>query len=137
MSTEKINLWEGWWRWPLIPVASIVGAFLGSSAFMILQLFNMKLSGQYNESGWYFQYILPLIRDGIFGFLMVYFGCLIAPRGKLIVGVVLTTLLGTIFVVLAVLSIKNIPGATGLGALSGIVAFIGGILGVIQGNDKT
>lgn len=135
MTTEKDNLWEGWWRWPLIPIASIIGAFLGSAAFMLLQWFSMKLSGHYNESGWYFQYILPLFRDGIFGFLVVYFGCLVAPRGKLIVGVVLTTLLGAVFILIAVMSIKGLPGGTGSSLLSGIVTFIGGVIGVIQSNE--
>ncbi len=136
MGTERENLWEGWWRWPLIPVASVIGAFLGSSAFILLQWFSMKFSGHYNENGWYFQYILPLMRDGLFGFFVVYFGCLVAPRGKLIVGVVLTTLLGVLFIIVAALSIKGIPGTTGSGLLSGIVTFVGGIVGVIQSNDE-
>ena len=131
---EQVNLWEGWWRWPLVPVASIIGAFLGAVVFMLLQFVSMKFSGHYNESGWYFQYILPLMRDGIFGFLAVFCGCMVAPRSKLIVGVVLTTLLGMLFFITVFFSFKGVPGM-GMGLLSAVATLLGGIFGVVQSND--
>jgi len=127
-NNSKIS-WEGWWRWPLIPIASILGAFLGSGAFMLIQWFSMKYSGNFYESGWYFQYIIPLMKDALFGFLVVYCGCSVAPRGKLIVGVVLTTLLASLFIWYFINPSEVI---TVSGIFSGVVVVVGGIAGVVQ-----
>lgn len=137
MDSKNINLWDGWWRWPLVPIASIVGAFLGSAVFVVVQWLSMKFSGNYNESGWYFQYIVPLLRDGLYGFLTVYFGCLVAPRGKLIVGVVLTTLIAVVFFGMLFLKLNGMSDITIIGLISGVVVTIGGIIGVIQTYDGT
>lgn len=135
MNSENRNLWEGWWRWPLIPIASIAGAFLGSAAFMLIQWLSMKYSGHYNENGWYFQYILPLMKDGLFGFLAVYLGCLVAPRGKLIVGVVLTTLVA---VSPFFFYFFTPPGdVTATWFLSAIAIIGGGIIGVLTTYENT
>lgn len=126
------NLYDGWWRWPLIPVASMVGAFIGAGGFMLIQWVSMKISGRYSESGWYFQYILPFLRDGIFGFLVVFCGCLVAPRGKLIVAVILTTLMGVLFIFMAISTFKGFYGASSLGALSGLALLVGGIIATLK-----
>ena len=136
MDNEKASLWEGWWRWPLIPIISILGAFLGSAIFVLLEWLSMILRGNYSENSWYFYYILPLIREGLFGFLVVYLGCLVAPRGRLIVGVVLTTLLGAFFIGTVLMRVNGIPEITWFGVLSGLVMLVGGIIGVIQGNNE-
>lgn len=130
MNSKNESLWDGWWRWPLVPIASIVGAFLGAAAFMIMQWLSIKFSGKFNESGWYFQYIVPLIRDCLFGFLAVYLGCLAAPRGKLIVGVILTTLIAVSPFFFYLLTPSEVITATWF--LSSIALIVGGIIGVIM-----
>lgn len=133
MNTGNKKIWGSWWRWPLIPVASIAGAFLGSAAFMLIQWLSMNFSGNFDESGWYYKYILPLIRDFIFGFLIVFLGCFVAPQGKLIVGVVLTTLLGALFIFYFLNPHESL---TITGVLSGIALLGGAIIAVTQTNEE-
>ena len=131
---EDDNLWHGWWRWPLIPVFSTIGALLGSTIFMLLQLLDMKFNGGFSESSWYYLYVLPLLRDSIFGFLFVYFGCLAAPRGKLIVGVILATFTSILLLIVIVFNIQGIPEVSNFGILSGLATTAGAIYGIIQGS---
>lgn len=125
-----------WWRWPLVPVASVFGAIIGTVLFVLLQWFSMKMSGGYSEDGWYFRYILPIFKDGIFGFIFVYAGCFVAPRGKIIVGSVLATIVGLFFILALVYNISDPITGTGYkihSVITGVSLFVGAVLGVIQG----
>jgi hypothetical protein len=87
------SLAHGWWRWPLLPFAALIGAMLGSALFMAFQWLAMKFRGDFNEDGWYFLYIMPVIQSAIFGWLYVLITYKIAPQGKFIAGIVMTTIL--------------------------------------------
>lgn len=82
-----------WWRWPLLPVAAILGAILGSGLWLVIQWLLLKFYGGAAEDGWIYRYVLPTVSSGIFGWLFVSISCRVAPRGKVIAGTVMTTIL--------------------------------------------
>jgi len=47
---------SGWWRWPLLPFASVIGAAIGAILFTFLQWFGLKMHGGYSTDGWFYQY---------------------------------------------------------------------------------
>jgi hypothetical protein len=89
---------SGWWKWPLLPFASIIGAMIGAMLLTLLQWFGMKMQGGFSEDGWYFLYVLPVISSIAFGWLFVLITLNVAPRGKVIAAIVMTTILGVIIV---------------------------------------
>lgn len=82
-----------WWRWPLMPFAAVLGGALGAMLFGLVQWFGMKLQGGFSESGWMYLYILPVLTAAAFGWLYTWIACAVAPRGKLLAGTVMTTIL--------------------------------------------
>ena len=82
-----------WWRWPLVPLASFVAGTAGAFAFGAFFWLSMKLQGGYQETGWMFRYVLPILCMGAFGWLFVTSASWVAPRGKFIVAVVMLTVL--------------------------------------------
>lgn len=134
---KEINKWNGWWRWPLIPFGSLIGAFLGSAVFMLIQWYGLKMQGG-SESGWFFVYILPIMKDAIFGFLFSYIACFIAPRGKVIVGVIMTTLLFVLVISISffTINIQYYPLDGKIHVLiSGATMLIASVYGVITIKD--
>lgn len=84
---------QQWWRWPLLPFAAIGGAALGAVLLGLMQWFGLKLQGGFSEDGWMFMYILPIFTSAAFGWLFAWIACAVAPRGKVVTGAVMTTLL--------------------------------------------
>lgn len=93
-----------WWRWPLMPLAALAGAILGTLAVALIMWIGMKFQGGYSEDGWYFRYILPLFTSGVFGYIYAKISYEVAPSGKLIAGIVMVTLLGILALVSTVLA---------------------------------
>jgi len=58
--------------------------------------FGMKMQGGFSEDGWYFRYVMPVISSAIFGYLYSTIAVEVAPRGKIIAGTVMVTILGLI-----------------------------------------
>lgn len=87
------NIKNQWWRWPLLPFASFVGATLGATLFTAIQWLGMKMTGGFSEDGWFFLYVLPVISSAAFGWLYAWITCYVAPAGKVIAGVVMVTVL--------------------------------------------
>jgi hypothetical protein len=128
-----------WWRWPLVPIAAIGGSVLGSALFGLIQWFGMKLQGGFSEDGWMYQYILPVLTSAIFGWLFIYISCAVAPRGKLITGTVMTTLL----VLLGIANLFLVWGLQRYGTgesvrltITSIVTSIAGIASLIQAHNE-
>jgi len=87
-----------WWRWVVLPFATIIGSAIGTFLISLLQWFGMKMQGGFSEDGWYFLYIMPVISSAVFGWLYAYIACEIAPKGKVVAGTVMVTVLGFIAV---------------------------------------
>ena len=119
-----------WWRWPLMPVAAIAGAMLGTLAIGIFMWLGMKFQGGYNEDGWYFRYIMPVFTSGIFGYLYAKISYTVAPSGKLIAGVVMATVLGILVLLSAVLG-WVIPSYSTGQAIQATVASIATMIGSV------
>ncbi len=92
-SQKKNNIWKGWWRWILVPFAGIGAGLLVYLIFILIQWLNAYMFGVGFLDQWTFVYILPVIAKVVFGMAYGYVSYLTAPRGKLIVGVIMTILL--------------------------------------------
>lgn len=112
-----------WWRWPLLPFASICGALVGTIFIGILQWLGMKFSGGYSEDGWYYLYVLPIFMSGIFGYFWVVSACYVAPKGKKNAGIVMATVLGILLLATIVFSLANSEYSAG----QKIQSILGGI----------
>lgn len=109
----QASAFDGWWRWPLVPFAAFLGAMAGAAAFVIIQWLGMKFHGGMSEDGWFFLYILPVIQSAIFGYLYSVISCAVAPRAKLVTGVVMVTLLGVLTLIVLVTAWSASAGSTG------------------------
>ena len=119
-----------WWRWPLMPLASIAGACAGSIVIGLFLWFTMKLQGGFSEDGWFYIYVTPVISSIAFGYNYSYIACSVAPCGKVIAGTVMATLLA-IFLIGGVVIFWTSPAKTTeesvqitIGAVACIVAAI-------------
>ena len=127
-----------WWRWLLLPIAASVGGIAGSALFGLVQWIGMKFQG-FSEDGWMFLYILPALISGTFGWLYVYISCAVAPRGKVIAGTVMTTLL----VVTGLTNLFDVWGLQLYGTgdtvrltICSIVASAAGIAALVQAHSE-
>jgi hypothetical protein len=123
-----------WWRWPLIPIAAVLGAFAAALLMAGFQWLSIKFMGG-GTDGWLFKYIVPLMSAGAFGWAFVRASCEVAPRGKFITGIVMATIL-TLFniVVAAFILLRSTEGwgAMLAGVLWGVVATVVGIVALMQ-----
>ena len=77
-----------WWRWPLLPFASVIGATAGGAAYGLLWYF---FSGAAPESP-FAHYILPLLAGGTFGYLVPTISHKVAPAGKVAAAISMTVI---------------------------------------------
>lgn len=98
-----------WWRWVALPFVTIIGSVIGSLLIGLFLWFGMKMQGGFSEDGWYFRYVMPVGASAMFGFLYAYLACEFAPRGKVIAGTVMVTLLCVVALV-GLVSTWMVPG---------------------------
>ena len=53
----------------------------------------MKFQGGYTEDGWAYQYVMPFMGACVFGGIYAWVAYEVAPKGKLIAGTVMVTIL--------------------------------------------
>ena len=82
-----------WLRWLALPFAAIGGAAAGAFLVTALWWYPQKWLGGWNESGACFEYILPCFSSALFGGFYVAISLMVAPRGKGVAGIVMTTVL--------------------------------------------
>ncbi len=104
---QSSHAFAGWWRWPLIPIAALLAAVVGSVLFGIVQWIGMKTMGGFHEDGWYYLYIMPLMSSGVFGYIWCLVAGYVAPRGKFIITVVMATVLAMLGVFLIAVHFAN------------------------------
>jgi hypothetical protein len=113
-----------WWRWPLVPLAALAGAFAGAivaggallaAAFWLLG---------FNERSWLYLYLLPAASGLVFGHMLVRITYRVAPSSKLGTGAVMVTLLGlySVFTVGVALSIPTVGVRLPAAALAAFLA---------------
>ena len=124
-----------WWRWPLVPIGSVIGATLGAMLLGGMNWLFMKMNGGMNEDGLWYRFVQPVMVFGLFGYLWSTLAYMIAPHGKLIAAVVMTTVLGMlcVFVVIKLVTSPDLPTSNKIMSSIAIVAsLICGISGVVQ-----
>jgi hypothetical protein len=133
--TIAANAFDGWWRWPLIPIAATFAAVVGSALFSFAYWIGLKIIGGFHEDGWFYLYILPALSSGVSGYLWCYSAAYVAPRGKLLVSVVMATVLAML-VVLVIVAHFSAPELFSthpvMMTFSSIAAFLGAILATMQ-----
>jgi hypothetical protein len=124
-----------WWRWPMIPLASVTGAVVGTVAITAFQWLGMKIQGGFSEDGWWYRFILPVISSATFGYIYAAIACYVAPKGKVIAGTVMTTVLGLVLLlglVLAWASSKYSFWESMQTTIGSVAMLIAGIVAVMQ-----
>jgi hypothetical protein len=77
-----------WWRWPLLPFASIFGAAAGGAAYALFwYFFSGAMTGSPFE-----HYVLPFIAGGTYGYLVPKISYKIAPAGKMASAISMTVI---------------------------------------------
>lgn len=130
---------KDWWRWPLMPIAALTGAILGTILVGVLQWVGMKFSGVYNEQGWYFRYILPLVMWGCFGYFLTAISYRVAPTGKLVASTVMATALCVVMVLVVLFGfVRDTPTlGNGVQVILSLCALVTGtIFGISQARDE-
>jgi len=102
-----------WLRWIALPFAAFVGAGVGSQVLVWLWWFPQKFFGGWNESGACFQYVLPCISSAIFGGTFVAISFKVAPRGKAVAGVVMTTIMSVLLILAHIVVLITSYDSTG------------------------
>lgn len=138
MATNK-HPGNQWWRWPLVPIAALAGGIAGSALLTLIQWFGMKMQGGFSEDGWMYQYVVPTMTVAAFGWLFVHVSCQVAPRGKVITGTVMTTLL----VLLGIANLFLVWGLQRYGTgeairltIGSVVTSIAGIVALVQAHTE-
>lgn len=132
-----------WWRWPLVPFVGVVAGALGAVAFGLLQWIGMKFYGGFSEDGWFFMYILPTMTSAVFGYAFVASTHYVAPKGKVISAVVMTTLLGLFFLLSVVLAWGTYKQSTAesvkttVGCVAALVAAIATLVSLAGAEGKS
>ncbi|WP_432798271.1 hypothetical protein [Poriferisphaera sp. WC338] len=93
--TEKVT--GGWWRWPLVPVATIGGASVALLVLEVVVLYGCRWLGVVGETGFGYVHATTLMQYAFFGFCWAGIACLVAPKGKAIAGMVMTGVLGVLY----------------------------------------
>lgn len=138
MTSTKAKTQSEWWRWAFVPFVGVIGGTLGALAFGLIQWLGLKLQGGFSEDGWYFLYILPTITSGIFGYVFVTVTHYVAPRGKFISSVVMTTILGLFLALSVVLAWGLLMQSTGesikatVGCIASLVASVFTLINIAQ-----
>lgn len=129
-----------WWRWPLMPVASIGGAVFGSMIVGGINRLGMMMNGA-SPDGWWIRFIEPIMVSGMFGYIWAYLAYAIPPFAKLISGVVMTTILGMLCLFTIVMAFNDVTLPTGdrvstsIAAAATLVGAIGAILQCREDDD--
>ena len=115
----------------MVPVAAIAGSVAGAALFAVLEWVGMKIRGDYGEYGWMYRYILPVADAAVFGGLFTYISYAVAPRGKLIAGTVMATLLAVVCVgdiIFAWVVPENGAGDASLLSIEAVAAAVAGVV---------
>jgi len=126
-----------WWRWPLVPIASIGGACLASFLFTLLPFFSFK-SGAYQETQWHQIYIMPALPYGVFGYVLAYIAHSVAPKGKLVTSAIMATTFIVVMafaVMLVYLDPTNERQVKIQVTLELVALVVGSLMGIVQGGD--
>lgn len=102
-----------WLRWIAMPFAAIVGAAAAAVVLPALWWFSTAWMAGWSTDGGCFQYILPCVGSGLFGGCFVAITLEVAPRGKQVAGIVMTTILGVLLLLGLAAILINADGGMG------------------------
>lgn len=94
---QRSNAYQ-WWRWPLVPVAAILGAMAGGFFIAVMQWVALKTTGAAYGEGLMKGFFLPLANVVIGGYLYGYLSCMVAPRAKVRTGMIMSGILAVLMV---------------------------------------
>ena len=122
-----------WWRWPLVPVASILAAAVGAIVLSTIQGIAVGLQDDYSRTGWFHLFIYPVIPSAIFGYLLAGVAFHVAPTARLQAGTVMTTFMGFVLVAFTTFCwVAGVPAGdaiqTTMGSLAAIAAAVVALL---------
>ena len=121
-----------------MPIATVIGASLGSVAIGGLNWLGMKINGV-NPGGWWQMFVHPLIIFGVFGFLWGLISYSMSPTGKVIAASVMTTVLGVLCMasILMVYNNRVLPTGNKVHSIIAVLAaLVGAIVAVVYCHNR-
>lgn len=79
-------------RWMLLPIFSIIGSIILAIIFGFILWLIMKSSDNYNPNSNYVLHLLPALSSLVLGWSYVYITIKMAPKAKVIVTIVMSTI---------------------------------------------
>lgn len=133
MNAEAATANTAWWRWPLVPIASLLAAAVGAIALSTIQGIAVGLQDDYSKTGWFHLFIYPVIPSAIFGYLLPGVAFHVAPTAKLQAATAMTTFMGFVLVAFTTFCwVAGVPAGdaiqTTMGSLAAIAAAIVALL---------
>jgi hypothetical protein len=107
-----------WWRWPLMPIASLLGATIASGLLNVVVFFGFMILSGRQPDGWFLLYVVPLLSYGIFGYVVALVAILLSTTTQAIcrpdndcrhVGAYGTSAYGNLFFTRSTASISHAP----------------------------
>jgi hypothetical protein len=98
---KKLITNSNWWRWIAMPFGSVIGAVTGSFVSTGIMIFIFDLA-DFKKNGWHYHFVLPIISGASLGYLWSTIACSIAPKGKVVTGSVMTSVLGMILLIIII-----------------------------------
>lgn len=131
-----------WWRWLLIPIAAPVSAIFVVAAVAGIQYLFAKIHGGIRSDGWYWLFVMPAINLASLSYTATLVTGLLAPTGKTIAAVVITTVLSTIALMQPIFYFSFDLHDSSLTEhiqviVTTLAIIIGGILGVCHIHDES
>lgn len=100
-------------RWIALPFAAFLGAPVGGFLLAMFWWLPQKFLGGWNENGACFQYLLPCLSSAACGGFFVAISMMVAPRGKAVTAVVMTTTLCVLLILGHILFLVLVIETTG------------------------
>lgn len=121
-----------------MPLATILGASLGSIVIGGLNWLGMKMNGV-NPDGWWPLFVQPVMVFGVFGFLWGLIAYSMSPSSKVIAASVMTTILGMLCLIsiLMVFNDQVLPTGNKVRTTIAVLAsLVGAISGVVNCHNE-
>lgn len=133
---QRMEMRNAWWRWPLVPLASILVAAVGAIAVTIFQEVAVGFYEGYSKEGWFHIYIYPLIPCALFGYLLAGTALRVAPRAQMTAAVTMTAIMSFVLIALTAFSWSaGVPGGDAIQTTVGSVAMIGAAVMALMHDD--
>ena len=134
-----INARGTWWRWPLVPIASVLAAVIGAIVVSMIQEFVISFVDDYARDGWFHICIFPLLPCALGGYLLAGVAFRVAPSAKTASGVTMTAVMGFVLIGFTAFTwTAGVPASEALQVtVASLAAIAGAVIAILQSGDES